>query len=340
MKKKGILERLKEGPVLGDGGYLLELEKRGWVHAGPFTPEVVLTHPEAVRELHVEFREAGSEVLQALTFYASRDKLATVGMQDRIEELNRAAVRIAREVAGETCLVAGNLSLTWMYDARDASAPDRVRKLFDEQLAVQVDEGVDFIIGETFSWLGEALLAVERAKTTGLPVMVTMCFENQDITPDGKTAAECAKALTDAGADIVGVNCLRSPEHTLPLVQEMRKAVSTYIAAQPAAYRTPREKPDFTSLPEFPFELDLLQLSRKQMAEFAITARDTGVNFIGACCGAVATHIREMGRAIGKVAPESRPWKRDAAKPMSAYEYYEHDEGVKRTVSAPVRSRK
>jgi betaine-homocysteine S-methyltransferase len=85
MKKKGILERLKEGPVLGDGGYLLELEKRGWVRAGPFTPEVVLTHPEALRELHVEFREAGSEVLQALTFYASRDKLATVGLENRID---------------------------------------------------------------------------------------------------------------------------------------------------------------------------------------------------------------------------------------------------------------
>ena len=100
MKKKGILERLKEGPVLGDGGYLLELEKRGWVRAGPFTPEVALMYPNALRELHVEFREAGSEVLQALTFYASRDKLATVGLEDRLEELNRSAVRVAREVAG------------------------------------------------------------------------------------------------------------------------------------------------------------------------------------------------------------------------------------------------
>ena len=164
MKKKGILERLKEGPVLGDGGYLLELEKRGWVRAGPFTPEVVLTHPEALRELHVEFREAGSEVLQALTFYASRDKLATVGLEDRLQDLNRAAVRIAREVAGDRCLVAGNLSLTWMYEPGSASAADRVRKTFDEQLAVQIEEGVDFIIGETFSFLGEALIAVERGK--------------------------------------------------------------------------------------------------------------------------------------------------------------------------------
>ena len=81
-KKKGILERLQDGPVLGDGGYFLELEKRGWVRAGPFTPEVALLHPEALRELHVEFREAGADVLQALTFYASRDKLATVGLEN------------------------------------------------------------------------------------------------------------------------------------------------------------------------------------------------------------------------------------------------------------------
>ena len=67
-KKKGILDRLKDGPVLGDGGYLLELEKRGWVRAGPFTPEVALIYPDALRELHIEFREAGAEVLQALTF--------------------------------------------------------------------------------------------------------------------------------------------------------------------------------------------------------------------------------------------------------------------------------
>src|SRR5205807_8330542 len=144
MTKKGILERLKEGPVLGDGGYLLELEKRGWVRAGPFTPEVALIYPEALRELHVEFREAGAEVLQALTFYASRDKLATVGLEDRLEDLNRAAVRIAKDVAGKRCLVAGNLSLTWMYDPGSNAAKDRVRATFDEQLAVQVAEGVDF----------------------------------------------------------------------------------------------------------------------------------------------------------------------------------------------------
>ena len=325
MKKKGILERLKEGPVLGDGGYLLELEKRGWVRAGPFTPEVALTHPEALRELHREFREAGADVLQALTFYASRDKLATVGLEDRLSDLNRAAVRIAREVAGDKCLVAGNLSLTWMYEPSSSSAADRVRQTFDEQLAVQVEAGVDFIIGETFSWIGEALLAVERARKTGLPTMVTICLENENKTLEGLSAAEAAKRLEDAGAGIVGMNCLRPPEHTLPYMEQMRKAVRGYLACQPVAYHTPKEKPDFSSLPEFPLALDPLQLTRKEMGDYAEKAREIGINYIGACCGAVAIHIREMARVLGKLPADKRLWKKGGEKPMSAYEYYNHD---------------
>lgn len=323
--KRGLLQRLEEGPVLGDGGYLLELEKRGWVCAGPFTPEVVLLHPEAVRELHLEFRNAGSEVLQALTFYASRDKLRTVGLADRIDELNRQAVRLARDVAGDDCLVAGNLALTWMYKPDEPASHDVVRRTFDEQLRVQLDEGIDFVIGETFSWLGEALLAAERGKATGLPTVVTMCFENEDVTPEGKTAAECARALVDAGADVVGINCLRNPYTTLPLMQQMKDAVSgAHLGCQPTAYRTPDGKPDFTSLDEFPTQLDPFQLSRAEMAQYARAAADMGIGFIGACCGAVSTHIRAMAAELGKLPEDTRQWRVDYSQPMSAYEYYEH----------------
>jgi len=176
---KGILERLAEGSVLGDGGYLLELEKRGYVQAGPFTPEVVIEHPDALAELHREFLRAGVDVLQTMTFYASDDKLATVGLAGKVDEINRTAVKVAREVASEgDALVAGNLSLTWAYHPEDPSSADHVRELFDRQLGDQTDAGPpDFWIGETFSYLGEALLFVERAKATGLPVMATMSFE-------------------------------------------------------------------------------------------------------------------------------------------------------------------
>jgi betaine-homocysteine S-methyltransferase len=323
--KKGILEKLSEGPVLGDGGYLLELEKRGYVQAGPFTPEVSITHPEALLQLHREFLQAGAEVLQALTFYASEDKLATVGLQGKVDEINRAAVRIAHQAAqGSDALIAGNLSLTWMYDPKDSKSADRVRALFDRQIEVQMSEGIDFIIGETFSWLGEALIAVERIQKSGLPSMVTLCFEEKPVCYEGFGPVECAKRLKDAGADIIGINCLRNPYTTLPLIEEMRKSISGYIACQPAAYHTPEGSPDFTSLPEFPLGLDPLQMTRKEMGEYALKARDLGVNYIGSCCGSVACHVKEMARALGKISGDEREWKSKSGKAMSAYEYYGH----------------
>src|SRR5438067_2957327 len=135
---RSILERLAAGVVLGDGGYMLELEKRGYVRAGPFTPEAVLEHPDALVELHREFLHAGAEVLQALTFYASEEKLATVGLAGKVDEINRQAIRIARRVASEgDALAAGNLTLTWVYDPADPSSPRRARALLERQVAVQ-----------------------------------------------------------------------------------------------------------------------------------------------------------------------------------------------------------
>ena len=323
---KGLLDRLRDGIVLGDGGYLLELEKRGYVRAGPFTPEVSLTNPDALAQLHREFMRAGADVLQALTFYASEDKLASVGLAGKVGEINRAAVAVAREVAAEgDALVAGNLSLTWAYDPADESSTDRVRALFDRQLEDFVDVGVDFVVAETFTWLGEALIATERACRTGLPVMTTMSYEAEPRAYEGDSPADCARKLVDAGADVVGVNCLRNPDLTLPLVAEMKQATSAHIAAQPVAYRTPPDKPDFTSLPEFPFGLDPLQLPREAMGTFASQARDLGVEYIGSCCGSVAAHVRAMAQALGKLPEDERTWRIDYDKPMSAYEYYGHE---------------
>ncbi len=326
---KGILERLAEGPVLGDGGYLLELEKRGYVQAGPFTPEVVLEHPDALAQLHREFLRAGAEVLQTMTFYASDDKLATVGLQGKVDEINENAVRVAREVASEgDALVGGNLSLTWAYLPEDPSSPDHVRALFDRQLQDQLDAGPpDFWIGETFSYLGEAELFVERAKATGLPVMVTMSFEQPEPRAyEGDTPGDCARRLRDAGADIVGVNCLNGPEQQLPIAIEMREAAGGFVATQPVAYRTTPEAPDFTASPSFPYELDPMQLTRHEMGAFAREAADGGIAYIGSCCGSVQSHVRAMAKVLGKLPEAEREWKSPSGRPMSGYEYHAHTE--------------
>jgi betaine-homocysteine S-methyltransferase len=329
---KNILERLSEGVVLGDGGYLLELERRGYVQAGPFVPEVSLTRPEALAELHREFVRAGVDVLQTLTFYASEDKLATVGLEDRVDDMNRAATRIAREVAAEAdrdVMVAGNLSVTWAYDPDDPSSHRHVREMFDRQLAVMTEEGVDFVIAETFSWLGEAMIAAEAIEATGLPAMVTMGPDNDPHCFEGYPQGEQVKRLADAGVDIVGVNCLRSPEYMLPIMEEVRAAVPDYVhlATQPVAFHGTPERPNFVSLPEFPFELEKITLPRAPMGEFALLARDMGFNYIGSCCGSVAAHVREMAKALGKLSSEEREWRTRTGKAQSGYELHRMGQG-------------
>src|SRR5882757_10876101 len=117
---QGIEQRLAQGAVLGAEGYVFELERRGYIKAGPYVPEVVLDFPDAVRELHREFLRAGSDVMVALTYYAHREKLRHVGREGDLEAMNRRAVRIAREVAQEgDARVAGNVCNTWTYDPDD-----------------------------------------------------------------------------------------------------------------------------------------------------------------------------------------------------------------------------
>ncbi len=318
---KSILEKLKEGVVLGDGGYLLALESRGYVQAGPFTPEVTIEHPNALRALHEEFLHAGAEVLQVLTFYASENKLAQIGYANRLGEINQAAVKIARDVAGDKALVAGDLCLTWRYKEGDQAAADECRRLFDTQISYQMEVGVDFFICETFLWVGEALIALKCARKTGLPVMATLAFDGPR-TRDGKTPGEAARMLEGAGADIVGTNCFQDATFMLPVVEEMRKSVSCYVAAQPVAYRCTPEAPFFTGQKGFPDKLDPLQMTRYELGDFAKKARDLGVNYIGGCCGCEGSHIRQMARVLGKAPAEDRQWAIDYQNPQSATEAY------------------
>ncbi|MEE9231602.1 MAG: homocysteine S-methyltransferase family protein, partial [Acidobacteriota bacterium] len=150
MRKPGLLERLKKGPVLCAEGYVFELERRGYVQAGAFVPEVVLDHPEAVLELHRVFLRAGSDVVEALTYYAHRDKLRMIGREDDLESFNREALKLARKVAGEgNALLAGNICNTNIYIPDDAASEKSVRHMFEEQVQWATDAGVDFFIGET-----------------------------------------------------------------------------------------------------------------------------------------------------------------------------------------------
>jgi betaine-homocysteine S-methyltransferase len=312
-EKLNLMQRLEKGPVLGAEGYVFELERRGYIKAGPFVPEVVLDYPQAVSELHGEFLRAGAEVMVALTYYADREKMKTVGREGDLEAMNRQAVRLARQAAEESdALVAGNIANTWVYDPDDKEATSRrVQAIYQEQVGWAAEEGVDFVIAETLGYLGEALLALEVIHSYGLPAMITFASVEDELK-DGYGYAEACRILSQEGAEVVGLNCTRGPATMLPILAQVRQAVDGYVAAQPVPYATHTSEPTFQSLHgrdhhrAFPIALESFLHTRFEMAAFAQQAQEMGVNFIGVCCGGAPHHVRAMAEALGRTTPASR----------------------------------
>ena len=317
-KGPGLLARLAKGPVICAEGYLFEFERRGYLQAGAYVPEVVLEHPGLVEQLHREFVHAGSDVVEAFTYYGHRAKLRLIGREKDLEPMNRQALRIAKKVAREAgALVAGNICNTTTYLPDDKAAHRASRQMFDEQIRWAVDAGVDFIIGETYSHGGEALIALEAIKASGLPAVVTLAIHNSGTTREGWTPEDACKRLEQGGADVVGLNCSRGPRTMLPLLRKIRKAVKCHVAALPVPYRTTARQPAFQSLTDnhcdcipgdrpFPVALDPFTCNRYEIAAFGEAAYALGVRYLGVCCGAGPHHIRALAEALGRAPPASR----------------------------------
>jgi len=318
-----LLERLREGVVIGDGGFVFSLEKRGYVKAGPWTPEAAVEHPEAVRSLHREFLRAGSDVMQAFTFYASDDKLINrghdAGKRYTGSDINEAACKIAREVANEgDALVAGGICQTPAYLSNKGKKA--VQAEFRKQVEVFVKNEVDFLICEYFEHIEEMEWAIEVCKETKLPVCATMCIGSEGDLHN-VSAGKCAIRMAKAGADVVGLNCHFDPFRTLETIAIMKQALEEeglkpYLMTQPLAFHTPdASKQGFIDLPEFPFALEPRVCTRWDMQRYAREAFNLGVKYIGGCCGYESYHIRAVSEELTKERgknPESskkhEPW--------------------------------
>ena len=316
--KRNLMDRLNDGPVICAEGYLFEFERRGYLQAGAFVPEVVLEHPDMVAQLHRDFVHAGSDVVEAFTYYGHRDKMRLIGKEHLLEPLNREALAIARGVAAEHCsLLAGNICNTTTYVPADPATHAAARTIFDEQIGWAVDAGADFIIAETFSHGGEALLALEAIRRSGLPAVVTLALHRIGTMREGWPVADACKRLEDAGAAVVGLNCARGPATMLPPLREIRAAVKCHVAALPVPYRTTEAEPTFQALTDpgcgclpggraFPVALDPFTCNRYEIGEFGREAYALGVNYLGVCCGAGPHHIRALAEALGRQPPATR----------------------------------
>ncbi|KAM9102147.1 S-methylmethionine--homocysteine S-methyltransferase BHMT2 [Sarcophilus harrisii] len=299
--KKGILERLNSGEVvIGDGSFVFTLEKRGYVKAGLWTPEASVEYPEAVRQLHMEYLRAGSNVMQTFTFFGGKDKL-----ESKWKDVNEASCDLAREVAEKgNALVAGGISQTSLYKSHKNKL--EIKEIFQQQLEIFTRKNVDFLIAEYFEYCEEAVWAVEVLKESGKPVATTMC-----IGPEGDmhnlTPGECAIRLVKAGASIVGVNCRFGPTISLATVKLMKEGLEAsglkaHLMVQSLGFHTPDcGKGGFVDLPQYPFGLEPRVATRWDIQKYAREAYNLGVRYIGGCCGFEPYHIRAIAEEL---APE------------------------------------
>lgn len=326
--KRGLLERLQDGAVICAEGYLFELERRGYLQAGAYVPEAVLDHPDVVTALHRDFLRAGSDVVEAFTYYGHREKLRLIGKEHLLEPLQKNALALAKDsasgVLGEPPLVAGNICNTNVWKPSDPAADREVRAMFEEQVAWAANAGVDYVIAESFAFYGEARLALDMILASGLPAVVTFALHQEDAFRDAVGIEEAVKRLEQAGATVVGLNCARGPRTMLPYLARIRGAVACPVAALPVPYRTTPDQPTFQSLRDphyenlpggraFPTALDPFVCNRYEMGDFARQAAEMDIRYIGGCCGSGPHHIRAIAEALGRN-PEASHYSPDMSK--------------------------
>lgn len=294
-----LLDKLKEGPLLLDGGVGTLLQNAGLPAEGSL--ELLnLTDPARVQSVYKQFIEAGSQVILTNTYGASAWALESYGAADRVREINRRSVRLAREVRelmGVHVLVGGSIGPLGEYletTGLGNVSVDLARSMYRKQADALVEGGADLIVIETFADLGEALVALEAVRSVSdLPVVASMTFDDDARSALGQTAAQAAVALLGAGAAVVGANCSSGPRAVLRAVREMAAAApDALLWAKPNAGLPVRQQGRFfyPSGPDY-------------AATFAAEAAAAGARLVGGCCGMGPEHLAAMGTALRRFEP-------------------------------------
>lgn len=302
MGKHRLMEWLESGrPILADGAMGTTLHARGVPFEACFD-ELNLTRPELVLEIHRSYLQAGAEIIETNTFGANRHKLSSHGLEDRVEEINRAAVELARQAvqeSGREALVGGSVGPLGVRMAPFGRVkPEQARQAFAEQIAALVQAGVDLIVLETHSDLHELREAILAAKEVGaLPVIASVTFTRDDRTLLGDTPAQAARLLWEAGADVVGANCSGGPAQLLRVIKAMRRAVpQTHYSVMPNA-----------GWPEQVGGRIMYPATADYFGDHSQEFYQAGASIIGGCCGTTAEHIAHMRAALDGIDLESTP---------------------------------
>lgn len=249
--------------------------------------QLSVSQPERVAAVHQDYVEAGAELLRTCTFGANPVKLAGFDLMEKTEEINRASVGLAKDVAGEGVRVLGTMGpLGVPIASHGAISGAQARGHFGRQVQGLMEGGVDGFVLETFSDPEELHSAIDAVRSEAdLPIFA------QVSDPDGALAADAveklAALLEDWGADVIGANCSSGPSRVLDVIEQMARVTNLPLIAQPSA-----------GLQRIVGDRTLDQVSPQHLAGYATRMVSAGARFVGGCCGTTPAHIRAIRAAV------------------------------------------
>ena len=290
-----LIERLAQPGVLVADGATGTMLQRAGLPRGIAPERWNLENPQAIRDLHNSYIQAGADVILTNTFGGTHFRLERDGLAGQVREINRAAARLARETAGEEVFVFGDIGpVGALLKPLGRVTYEEARSAFEEQAAGLADGEADAILIETMGDVNEVKAAVEGARlATSLPIIVTMSFDTHGHTVMGTKPAEAIQDLWALGLAAVGANCGRTLSETLTAIQEMRQAMPTAtLMAKPNA-----GLPHVHSASQSGNQL-VYDVTPEIMGEYALKFSELGVKIFGGCCGSTPDHIRAIAQAL------------------------------------------
>ncbi len=289
MTREAFRELVKKGPVLLDGATGTNLQKAG-MPVGVCPEQWTLENSEVLIDLQKQYVEAGTDILFAPTFTASRIKLKEYGLEDHLEEMNRKLVALSKEAAkGTNALVAGDLTMTGeqLYPLGDLMFEDLV-DVYKEQAKIIAEAGADLFVVETMMSLQECRAAVLAIREVcDLPVMVSLTYNEDGRTLYGTDPVTAVVVMQSLGADAVGMNCSTGPEAMLEPIAKMAEYAAIPLLAKPNA-----------GMPELIDGQTVFNVEPEEFAEVGKKLVEEGAAIIGGCCGTTPEHIRALKEAV------------------------------------------
>jgi homocysteine S-methyltransferase len=285
---QNLLDRIREDVLIFDGAMGTMIYQRG-VFVNVCYDDLSLTQPQLILGIHKEYVEAGADVIETNTFGANRIKLAAYGLADRVADINRAAVRLAREAAGDRVYVAASAGPC--FSPEQTPTPQQcvdMEQAFDEQFAILAAEGIDLLVLETFSDLAQLQTAARLARKHHLCVLASYMLDPQAAGGSGQREQDVAHMLqSDPNVDLIGLNCGRGPADLLDSVRAVVGATSKPVVVMPNA-GGPSEvggRMLYLNSPEY-------------FTKYCKRYVELGVRGVGGCCGTTPAHIRMAARAV------------------------------------------